>query len=132
MSTGKQGACRARGRAPLTRSVSTFTIVTGLIALSAAPAFAHEQVEPQRVASQGQVYEPAYFARFAPKTAADMVGNIPGFAINDSDDSDARGFGQAKQNVLINGRRVSGKSNDAEAALGRISAESVEIGRAHV
>ena len=125
MSTGKQGACRARGRAPLTRSVSTFTIVTGLIALSAAPAFAHEQVEPQRVASQGQVYEPAYFARFAPKTAADMVGNIPGFAINDSDDSDARGFGQAKQNVLINGRRVSGKANDAETAPGRISAESV-------
>lgn len=101
---------------------STLSIVS-LMAL-AAPAFAQEQVAPQPVASQGQVYEPAYFARFAPKTAADMVGNIPGFNISGNDD-DERGFGQAKQNVLINGRRVSGKSNDAETSLGRITAESV-------
>ena len=125
MSTGKQGARRACGRALLAHSVSTFTIASGLVALGAASAIAQEQAQPQRVASQAQVYEPAYFARFAPKTAADMVGNIPGFSINDSDDSDARGFGQAKQNVLINGRRVSGKANDAETALSRISAESV-------
>ena len=114
MSTGKQGARRACGRALLTRNVSTLSIATGLIALSAATAFAQEQVQPQQVASQGQVYEPAYFARFAPKTAADMVGNIPGFSINDSDDSDARGFGQAKQNVLINGRREIGRASCRE------------------
>ena len=53
-----------------------------------------------------------------------MVSNIPGFTIS-GDDSDERGFGQARQNVLINGRRVSGKSNDAATALGRITAESV-------
>ena len=70
-----------------------------------------------------QVYEPAYFARFAPKTAADMVSNIAGFEISGSDDE--RGFGQAKQNVLINGRRVSGKSNDAATALSRITADTV-------
>jgi len=70
-----------------------------------------------------QVYEPAYFARFAPKSAADMVNNIPGFEI--SRGSNDRGFGQARQNVLINGRRVSGKSNDAATALSRISADSV-------
>ncbi len=92
--------------------------------LAVAPSFAQEQAQPQRVASQAQVYEPAYFARFAPKTAADMVTNIPGFSIS-GDDEQERGFGQAKQNVLINGRRVSGKSNDAQTALGRITAESV-------
>ena len=53
-----------------------------------------------------------------------MVGNIPGFTIS-GDDDDERGFGQAKQNILINGRRVSGKSNDAATALGRITAENV-------
>lgn len=37
----------------------------------------------------------------------------------------SRGFGQAKQNVLINGRRVSGKSNDAQTVLSRIAADSV-------
>jgi hypothetical protein len=99
-----------------------------LTVLSAgAPVFAQEQAppqpQPQQTSSQVQVYDPAYFARFAPKTAMDMVANIPGFEITSS--SNERGFGQARQNVLINGRRVSGKSNDAAASLGRITAESV-------
>jgi hypothetical protein len=94
--------------------------------LGGLPAFAQEQIQPapQQAPAQGQVYEPAYFARFSPKTAADMVSNIPGFTIS-GDEDEERGFGQAKQNVLINGRRVSGKSNDAATALGRITAESV-------
>lgn len=92
--------------------------------LSAAPALAQAPTPVSQAASQAQVYEPVYFARFAPKTAADMVQNIPGFAINEVDE-DERGFGQAKQNVLINGRRVSGKSNDAKTALERITVESV-------
>lgn len=101
------------------------------LALLAAPALAQEppaaQVVPVPAQSTGatkaEVYEPAFFARFSPKTAADMVNNIPGFEI--SDDSEERGFGQASQNVLINGRRVSGKSNDAATALGRIAADTV-------
>lgn len=96
--------------------------------LGGQPVAAQEQVPPPgtaaRASSQAQVYEPAFFARFAPKTAADMVGNIPGFTISGGDGGQ-RGFGQAKQNVLINGRRVSGKSNDAATALERITAESV-------
>ena len=95
------------------------------MAFAITPAAAAQETTPvAQTVSQAQVYEPAYFARFAPKTAADMVGNIPGFSISGNDE-DERGFGQAKQNVLINGRRVSGKSNDAETALSRISAESV-------
>ena len=97
------------------------------MAFATAPIAAAQEATPvAQTVSQAQVYEPAYFARFAPKTAADMVGNIPGFNINSNDnDNDERGFGQAKQNILINGRRVSGKSNDAATALGRISADSV-------
>ena len=100
------------------------TLAGGLALLNAAaPSFAQVAAEPVSSA-QAQVYEPAYFARFAPRTAADMVGNIPGFSITGGGD-DQRGFGQASQNVLINGRRVSGKANDAATALGRITAESV-------
>ena len=62
--------------------------------------------------------------RFAPKSALDMVREIPGFAIRASDD-DRRGFGQASGNILIDGKRISGKANDAEAALGRINARDV-------
>ena len=53
-----------------------------------------------------------------------MVERIPGFAIQ-GDNSNQRGFGQAQGNVLINGQRVSGKSNGAIDALRRIPVTSV-------
>ena len=121
MSTMQVGARHGGGRSPLACLAGGLTVLG-----AAAPAFAQEQSPPQpqpQQTSQVQVYDPAYFARFAPKTAMDMVANIPGFEITSS--SNERGFGQARQNVLINGRRVSGKSNDAAASLGRITAESV-------
>lgn len=71
------------------------------------------------------VYSAQDFAQFAPRTALDIVQRIPGFSI-DSGDSGSRGFGQATGNVLINGQRVSGKSNDAESMLGRISTQNVD------
>ena len=70
------------------------------------------------------VYTPADFARFGPQNALDMVRRVPGFAIQ-SDDTGIRGFGQARGNVLIDGQRVSAKSNGAESALGRIAAARV-------
>jgi outer membrane receptor for ferrienterochelin and colicins len=69
------------------------------------------------------LYDAATFSRFAPQTAADMVRQIPGFTITEL--SDDRGLGEASQNVLINGARISGKSNDARSVLGRIGAASV-------
>lgn len=69
-------------------------------------------------------YVPADFSQYGPVTALDMVRRIPGFAII-RDDSGNRGFGQARGNVLINGQRVSAKSNGAEAELGRIGAARV-------
>ncbi|HPE47564.1 MAG TPA: hypothetical protein PLR76_04175 [Hyphomonas sp.] len=74
--------------------------------------------------SSATSYVPEDFAQYSPRTAYDMVARIPGFSIQ-SDDDGQRGFGQANGNVLINGQRVSGKSNGAEAALGRIPASKV-------
>lgn len=71
-----------------------------------------------------KVFAPEEFARFVPRTALDMVQQIPGFSISESD-NDSRGLGQADDNVLLNGKRTSGKTNDAITALGRISAENV-------
>jgi len=65
-------------------------------------------------------FTPADFAQFNPQNALDIVRRVPGFSIL-SDDSGNRGFGQARGNVLIDGQRVSAKSNGAEAALGRIA-----------
>jgi len=70
-----------------------------------------------------KIYTPADFARFAPQTALDMLRQVPGFIIEGA--SGGRGLGQASGNVLINGQRISGKSNDAITELGRIPAGSV-------
>ena len=70
-----------------------------------------------------RTFTPEDFARFAPRSALDMARQIPGFSIRSSDG--ARGLGQADTNVLINGRRISGKSNGPVEALERIPSEEV-------
>lgn len=71
-----------------------------------------------------RIFTPADFTRFAPRTALDMVGQIPGFTI-ESGDGGNRGLGQAKENVLINGERISGKNTGVIDRLSQISAASV-------
>ena len=54
------------------------------------------------------VYTPDYFARYSPKSALDMVNQVPGFSITGGDQG--RGLGEARVNVIINGERLSLKS----------------------
>lgn len=107
------------------------------IALAAGPALAQEaEPEPEEDApppaaaqgatpEAGRTYTAEDFARFAPRNAFDMLSNLPGFAIEESD-TERRGLGQATGNVLINGERWVGKSTDIETELRRISAGNVE------
>jgi hypothetical protein len=71
-----------------------------------------------------RTYVPADFAQFAPQTALDMLNRVPGFAVRQEDQE--RGLGQASGNVVINGQRISGKSNDVVTELSRITAQNVE------
>ncbi|MBA3676138.1 MAG: TonB-dependent receptor [Sphingosinicella sp.] len=103
----------------------------GLLALMASPASAQETgdapppVPTLPAAVEGaKSYTPADFARFAPKTARDMLAQVPGFIIRQADE-ERRGLGQASGNVLINGERFSGKSNDVLTELSRIPATDV-------
>jgi hypothetical protein len=76
------------------------------------------------VAAAGKrVYTPADFTRFAPKTAYDMLQQVPGFTIRGADT--ARGLGQASENVLINGQRIANKSGGAIDQLQRTPAGNV-------
>jgi hypothetical protein len=101
------------------------TLYSSMILAFAAPiAYAADLVTASST-SDKTVYSAQDFAQFAPRTALDIVRRIPGFSI-DSGDSGSRGFGQATGNVLINGQRISGKSNDAESVLGRISTINVD------
>lgn len=71
-----------------------------------------------------QTYTPDYFEQFQPNTARDMLGRIPGFTLQGGGNG-ARGFGQANLNILINGRRPSSKSSNANDILGRIPVKTV-------
>lgn len=96
---------------------------------SAAPAAAQADTAADANKSSTAVagkrtFTPADFARFAPKTAYDMVRQVPGFTIRAADQE--RGLGQASENVLINGQRVTNKSGGATDELRRIPAADVE------
>src|SRR5690349_11083213 len=71
----------------------------------------------------GQVYTPEDFARFAPRSALDMLNQVPGFDIITTDQG--RGLGQASDNVIINGERVASKSESLFDVLQRIPAARV-------
>ncbi|MGI8706213.1 MAG: TonB-dependent receptor plug domain-containing protein [Sphingomicrobium sp.] len=71
-----------------------------------------------------RVFTPADFARFAPKTAYDMLVQVPGFSIRSA--AQERGLGQASENVLIDGQRIANKSGGAIGQLQRIPAGNVE------
>ena len=76
-------------------------------------------------AGAAQRYTPADFARFAPRTALDLVEKVPGFLIATGTNGGGRGLGAATENVLINGERIANKSTDARSALQRIAANQV-------
>jgi len=80
--------------------------------------------ETQPAAPVGnRTFTPADFARFAPRTALDMLQRVPGFSIQQA--VQERGLGQATGNVLINGQRISNKSDDVLTQLGRVPAGNV-------
>ena len=78
-----------------------------------------------KAAGTKRVYTAADFARFAPKTAYDMLAQVPSFSIH-TVDTQERGLGQASENVLINGQRIANKSGGAVDQLRNTPANSVE------
>jgi outer membrane receptor for ferrienterochelin and colicins len=117
---------RAQGNLPMKSGIFLLTL---LLLTSAAPAVAQETTPPSTPApptttAAARSYTPADFARFAPRNALDMLNQVPGFTIRQQ--VQERGLGQATGNVLINGQRISGKSNDVLSELSRIPAQNVE------
>ncbi|HEX2625221.1 MAG TPA: TonB-dependent receptor [Sphingomicrobium sp.] len=109
-------------------------LLTGIASIAAfpaaaqvAPASADPAVAPPPTATTAGarlIYTPADFARFAPKTAYDMLVQVPGFTIRSADQE--RGLGQASENVLINGQRINNKTGGAIEELRKISVVNVE------
>ena len=108
-------------------------VSSGALAALAVPALAAAQESgdapppvPAVTAEAGAsrlVYSPADFTRFSPKTAYDMLVQIPSFTIRSADAE--RGLGQASENVLINGQRIANKQGGAIDELRKIPAGNV-------
>ena len=85
------------------RSIESLLLVASAVTLATQAA---AQTAPDTNAKR--TYAPADFARFSPKTAYDMLAQVPSFTIRSADQE--RGLGQASENVLINGQRITDKS----------------------
>jgi outer membrane receptor protein involved in Fe transport len=105
-------------------------------ALVVTPSLAkHGQVAPTNgpVPAQDtrtQVYDAAFFAQYAPRTAYDIVQRIPGFTLDLGNSAattgvDVRGFAGTAGNVVLNGARPSTKSETLDTLLARIPASRV-------
>jgi outer membrane receptor for ferrienterochelin and colicins len=98
-----------------------------ILALVLPTSFLAAQTPPAEApptATEPRIYLPADFTQFAPRTALDMLSRVPGFGIRQ--ELLQRGLGEATGNVVLNGQRISGKSNDVLAELSRIPAKDVE------
>jgi hypothetical protein len=94
-----------------------------VLAVSAADAGAQDAASSSPVSDQVVKYDAAFFARYQPNTAYDMVRQVPGFQLDDGDLN--RGYAASAGNVLINGRRPSAKQDRPSAILARIPAAQV-------
>ena len=94
------------------------------ISILSAHAFAQSSEENSNV-----TYPSAYFAEYAPITVNDMLNRIPGINLvltnSSSTSSSDRGLGSSAQ-ILIDGKRLAGKSNEASSQLDRIAANEVD------
>ena len=84
--------------------------------------------EPASVDDLSVVYEAAYFDQFQPVSVNDMVSRIPGIglALGGGGGGGSRGLGGGAGEILINGQRITGKSNEGRSQLSRISADDVD------
>lgn len=74
------------------------------------------------------IYDAVYFEQFNPVTLEDMFRNIPGGASvlgGGGGNNNNRGFGANDVQILIDGRRMSGKSNNMVTNLARVQAAQV-------
>lgn len=111
---------------------------TAIITLSAVSSYAAQTTTTSGDASI-VTYDQDYFVQYAPVTLLDMLQRVPGAQeiLNKNrqqrggrgqgaQNQGERGFGSGGDQILMDGKRLAGKSNNIDDTLGRISAENVE------
>lgn len=103
---------------------STATVSTLCLAMFLANANAQEVAQSDSTVT----FPSGYFSEYAPLTVNDMVNRIPGIELilgGGSSSSSDRGLGSSAQ-ILIDGKRLAGKANEASNQLDRIAADEVD------
>jgi hypothetical protein len=111
----------------LTASVGMAALLASGTAL--AQASGAQQTPPPAQNARTTAYDAAFFGKYAPRTALDIVQRIPGFTLDlgaNNSGADIRGFAGVAGNVVINGQRPSTKSEPLDAYLSRIPASRVK------
>ena len=98
-----------------------------LLSGSVLPTLAQEAPEDESTVT----YPASFFAQYGPVSVNDMLNVIPGISLalegNEVQTFNGanRGLGASEQ-ILINGKRMAGKANEASSQLDRISADQVQ------
>jgi len=112
-----------------TAGMTALVLATAVSAQTAPPPLA--TVRPAGRTSRTVVFDAAFFARYAPRTALDIVQRVPGFSLDlgatqtQQGTVDVRGFAGTAGNVVINGARPSTKAETVDITLSRIPAQQV-------
>jgi outer membrane receptor for ferrienterochelin and colicins len=127
---------RYRSRTSLILTISALTLLKSSIVLA--------QNTPTTADDSTVTYPAAYFEQYEPFSVSDMLDRIPGINMartigsqtggtsgstsgpGSSQGSDRRGLGLGGDQVMINGRRITGKENEGNSQLSRIPANQVE------
>jgi outer membrane receptor protein involved in Fe transport len=116
-------------RTLLLATAGVAALILATAAAGQTPAAA-QPVQPSGRTSRTTVYEAAFFAQYAPRTALDIAQRVPGFTLDlgnnqAANGNDVRGFAGTAGNVVFNGARPSTKAETLDTTLSRIPAQRV-------
>lgn len=104
------------------------TVVAALLAASPYVAVAgvdESVIDSKMDGNPVDLVSATYFRQYSVNTAADMLKYLPGVSFSLTGATNERGLGESSGNVLVNGRKVGGKQNDALDYAERIPAANV-------
>lgn len=121
-----RGADRASTRLRPARLPLLRLTLAGAAALALAVPLAAQEADAPAPAPTAatETYPRAFFDRFYPQTALDLLQRVPGFSLDTG--AELRGFAGAAGNVLVDGERPTIKAGGLEDFLSRIPADAVE------
>jgi len=102
--------------------------LTGLVlAIGCASQISAQHAAEAAIDESTVIYEADFFSQYSPISVNDMINRIPGIGLAlGGGGGGRRGLGSGENEVLINGQRITGKSNSSRDQLNRISANQVD------